>query len=195
MKRSRVVLLVVVISVLLLLVLPTTIASATVAGQVYFNDFSGWQRAAGPYAIENFNDPGLNPNLSVVSDAGYLDTYNGWWYDQIWASPRQTTTWYFSHPITAWGCWYGLGYIGPPQLCMVDVWMSGSWVPMGTMPLVFPGQRAFWGVVTHQPFTAVRLSGGNLKGPFDDMVWNYVVYYPGFIGKGGMRPGCFGLTP
>jgi hypothetical protein len=197
MKHSRVVMLVVVIAVLLLLILPTSIALGIPLAnvQVYENDFSGWQRDVGLYAMERFDDPYFGPSVSVVADDGFVR--DGYWVDWVAATgPTKITTWYFSHPISAWGGLWNTalasGWDG------VDVWINngfmGSWahVSPGTVPNTYAWN--FWGLRAAAPFTAVRLTsvnGGQIY-QFDNMVWNTTTYYPGFVGKGGMRPGCFG---
>jgi hypothetical protein len=192
MRRSRVVLLAVVIAVLVILILPGGMASANSIGLgLYANDWPGWQHAVGTYGLENFNDPYLNPNVSVVSDGGYVDWEDGIWYDQLYGG--RITTWYFAHPIKAWGGWWDLYDAGGPE-SGVDVWINvGGWVHVGMIPANY--QWYFWGLVTTTPFTAVRLAAAPSDTYYlDNMVWSTTVYYPGFIGKGMMRPGCFGLT-
>jgi hypothetical protein len=192
MKRSRLLLLMVVVAVLLLLILPTSVAFALPPAHVYANDWYGWQRAVGTYATENFNDLYLHPNLSVVTSIyGGIDWLNGVWQDQLTGST--TTTWYFSHPIKAWGGWWDLvdpNPGGPDN--GVDVWMivNGSLTPIGKVPHDYNG--TFWGFVSSTPFTGVIFNSQAQCYALDNMVWNSLVYYPGFIGKGGMRPGCFG---
>jgi hypothetical protein len=187
MKKSRVILLVVVVAVLLLLVLPSGIASATNPVLWYANDWPGWQRAVGTYGMETFNDPFLNHNLTVATANGYIHPA-GYWEDNIWTLGGQQTTWYFERPIRAWGGWWDLP---SGQILMGYLGIDGVWYQAGDISSGYDGQ--FWGFrTTSMPFTAVILVGNSGWYRFDDMVWNSTIYYPGFIGKGGMRPGCFG---
>jgi hypothetical protein len=201
MKRSRLVLLVVAIAVLILLILPTSIASANFPiGHVYANDWPGWSRAVGTWGLETFADSYLNPNLSVVSDVGFVADEPGPWDWGYWSdslTPGRATTWCFSHPIKAWGgFWCPWIPCGPES--GLEVWIGNLggnglsfWLHVGTIPSDY--SFTFWGFTCSLPFNAVRVTtSGQETYWLDDMYWSTTVYYPGFIGKGGMRPGCFG---
>jgi hypothetical protein len=187
MKHPRVVLLAVVIAALVVLILPSGMALAQSPAHVFLDDFWGWRCATGTYGIERFDDAYLSPNVSVKSDNGYVDLDWNYWYDYL--DEGYETIWCFSHPIRSWGGRFNLYDANGPG-SGIDVYMNGSWVYVGYIPPT--AWWDFWGFVADQPFTAVRLRGLGETYYFDDMVWSTTVYYPGFIGKGGMRPGCLG---
>jgi len=177
------------------LVVPLTLALPAVASAsttVYDNDQSGWEAAVGTWLTEDFNDATLNPEISVVSDLGYIDTTYGWWWDQLNYSggPTTFTTWSFATPIYAYGGTWNLGEIGdPPDVggpgSNIEVLINGSWESVG----VIDGDYidVFWGFVSDVPFTQVRLQAYNAEGwteryVLDDMVYSEL---PGYLTGGG----------
>ena len=67
-----------------------------------YTDRSNWESAlSGNYTEEDFSDTTLNPGLSVVSDSGYVDTGNQFWWDRMSGSPNDCTTTAFPFVIPA----------------------------------------------------------------------------------------------
>ena len=119
----------------------TSTSSAVI--YIYDNDPVGWYNAVGGvYIMEDFDDATLNPGLSVVSDYGYIDTTNNWWfdylyYDTIELEPTSFTTWTFATPIYAFGGFWDLGSYDDPPVggpgSNIEVLINGSWVQVGVI--------------------------------------------------------------
>ncbi len=160
-----------------------TAGSACAEITVYPNDRSGWEKAVGIYEEEFFTDAILNPGVSVVSEyPGYVDTTKGVWWDRLvcpyWG--KTTTIWQFDTPIIGFGGNWNPGVPGGPG-ANIEVAINGSWISVGEISRYYTGQ--FWGFVSTEPFTAVRLSPGSYCYPpggawcetyeLDNMVYSY----------------------
>jgi len=174
-KGITAILFVVMMVVSVLAVVP--VVSATVT--VYPDDRPGWESAVCVYEEEFFTDATLNPGVSVVTDLGYVDTGKGVWWDRLVcpADGLTTTTWQFATPLDGFGGNWDPGVPGGPG-ARIAVAIDGSWVSVGEIPETYTGQ--FWGFVSTEPFSAVRLSpGSNCDGAWcetyelDNMVYSF----------------------
>ncbi len=153
------------------------VVSATVT--VYPGDRPGWESAVCVYEEEFFTDATLNPGVSVVTEyPGYVDTTKGVWWDKLVcpAYGLTTTTWQFATPLDGFGGNWDPGVPGGPG-ARIAVAIDGSWVSVGEIPETYTGQ--FWGFVSTEQFSAVRLSpGSNCNGAWcetyelDNMVYS-----------------------
>jgi hypothetical protein len=138
-----------------------TAGSASADITVFDQDRPGWESAVGVYQEEFFTDATLNPGVSVVSDhPGHVDTAKGVWWDRL-VCPYYgltTTTWQFDMPVVAFGGNWNPGIPGGPG-ANIAVAINGSWVSVGEIPNNYTGQ--FWGFVSSEPFSAVRLGPGS----------------------------------
>ena len=132
------------------------VVSATVT--VYPKDRPGWESAVCVYEEEFFTDDILNPGVSVVSDLGHVES--GVWWDRLVcpAYGLTTTTWHFAPPLVGFGGNWDPGIPGGPG-ANISVAVDGSWVSIGEIPNTYTGE--FWGFVSTEPFSAVRLSNGS----------------------------------
>jgi len=134
------------------------VVSATVT--VYADDRPGWESAVGVYQEEFFTDAELNPGVSVVSDNGYVNTTNGVWWDKLVCpeSGMTNTTWQFAMSLYGFGGDWNLSGPGGPG-ANISVAIDGSWFSVGEIPNTYADE--FWGFVSSEPFSAVRLSNGS----------------------------------
>jgi len=147
------------VSLLPVLVIQTA-DSASVSITVYDQNRPGWESAVGVYEEEFFTDATLNPGVSVVSDVGYVNTTKGVWWDRLVcpAYGLTTTRWEFATPIIGFGGNWNPGVPGGPG-ANIAVAINGSWVSVGEIPKTYTGQ--FWGFVSIEPFSKVRLIPGS----------------------------------
>jgi len=82
------------------------------------------------------------------------------WWDRLVcpAYGLTTTTWQFATPLDGFGGNWDPGGPGGPG-ARIAVAIDGSWVSIGEIPSTYTGQ--FWGFVSTEPFSAVRLSPGS----------------------------------
>jgi hypothetical protein len=156
----------------------TGIALASPVFTVYDNDWSGWESAVSPYYLtEDFTDATLNPEVSVSSDNGYVDTMNGVWWDQLVRPDygKTTTNWTFSVPIKAFGGTWDLAGPGGPGSNIQVLTVFGTWIEVGVINRT--SSNAFWGFVSDVPIVQVHLQAYNDEGwcetyELDDMVYD-----------------------
>jgi len=189
MKRSLILLVAMVLAVTVPMGLPmVTQGSATADITVFDQDRPGWESAVGVYEEECFTDTTLNPGVSVISEyPGYIDTAKGMWWDRLVcpADGLTTTTWQFDPPIVAFGGNWDPGIPGGPG-ARIAVAIDGSWVSVGEIPETYTGQ--FWGFVSTEPFSVVRLSpGSNCNGAWcETYELDNMVYKP-YVGSFWVR--------
>lgn len=153
MQRFKLVSLVCAIAVVALFAMSATALASTT---VYDNDFAGWQGAVMNYQLEDFGDATLNTGVSYASGTGFASISGGEFHDLI--DNPNVTTWSFATPIYAFGGNWDLGIPGGPGTG-IKVLINGSWVEIGDIPNGYTGQ--FWGFVSTEPFTMVRLEETN----------------------------------
>jgi len=172
----------VVIGLLLVSLLVASEAQA-VEIKVFDQDRAEWEKAVGIYEEEFFTDAILNPGVSVVSEyPGHIDTTKGVWWDRLvcpyWG--KTTTIWRFDIPIIGFGGNWNPGVPGGPG-ANIEVAINGSWINVGEISRFYTGQ--FWGFVSSEPFSKVRLEPGLYCYPpggawcetyeLDNMVYSY----------------------
>jgi len=139
---------------------PLAVSQAAPTFTVYANDRPGWAAAVVSYDEEFFEDATLNLGVTVVTGPGYVDVAKGVWWDRLTcpSSGLTTTTWQFDPPIRGFGAYWNPGVPGGPG-AGIKVNVGGSWVTVGEIPNNYTGQ--FWGFVSTEPFTEVRLEPGS----------------------------------
>jgi hypothetical protein len=179
------------ITICLVVLFSVSIANAV---PTVYTDRSAWEAAVGTYTEEDFDDGVLNADISVVSTVGNiragvstLGTDNVWWdiLDED-STPKRTTTWTFTTPITGFGAYWDLASssVGGPG-SNIQMYLDG--VLVGS-EIVNTTQGSFWGV-TNGAFDTVLLVEGS--GVFietyemDNMVYS-VIPAPGAILLGGI---------
>lgn len=169
------------LALVLILVLAAPALATTITP--YDNDQAGWEAAVGSWATEDFEDGVVGPGISVVSTYGvvYSQATNKLWYDSLEydEGPTVWTTWTFDNPIVAFGGTWDLGSSGgDPEVggpgSHIEVLMDGSWQSVGVIDNSYID--VFWGFVSDEPFTQVRLQAYNDEGwteryTLDDMVY------------------------
>lgn len=139
-----------------------SIAGSASAAFMSYTDRSGWESAVSSYEEEVFNDTTLNAGVSVTTDSGYVNTTKEVWWDELVcpAFGQTNTTWQFDTPIIAYGGYWNPGVpSGPGAGIEVEVAINGEWVVVGEIPNNYVNQ--FWGFVSTEPFSAVRLNNGS----------------------------------
>lgn len=133
----------------------SVVSQAAAVITIYDNDRPGWESAVGAYEEEFFTDDILNPGVSVDTNFGYIDTFNGEWWDRLYCSEESRTIWQFDQPITAFGGMWNLAGPGGPGTG-IEVATGDSWVPVGV--ITNDTYNEFWGFVSTIPFSKVRLT-------------------------------------
>jgi len=169
-----------IISIGLALVLSLALAAPALAAATVYTDKSAWETAVGTWTTEDFSDATLNPEISVVSDVGYVT--GGLWWDRVddgdWTGgPVLTTNWTFADPIYAWGGTFDAFNPGGPGSSINVTYMDGTSVVVVTIPNTI--NATFWGFVSDEPFTQVHLEDAALIAyacethEMDDMVYSF----------------------
>jgi hypothetical protein len=126
-----------------------------------YTDRSAWESAVNyDFEEEFFTDTTLNPGVSVITDNGYIDNVNRWWWDQVIPVEQPggptTTTWIFADAIIGYGGnWDPAGPGGPGT--NIQLYLDGTPVSP-EIPNSFAGN--FFGVVSTVPFNQVLVSAG-----------------------------------
>lgn len=135
-----------------------TVSSATI---VVYTDKVEWQNALdGEYLTEDFADSELNPGVSFVStESGHINPEQEC-YQDVLASQSQNepmTTWTFVPQITSYGGDWTLGGPGGSGNSLL-VYIADDSLFVGSIPNSYGG--GFWGFISDEPFSSVRLVGG-----------------------------------
>lgn len=167
-----------IITIGLALVLALALAAPALGAATVYTDKSAWEAAVGTWATEDFFDATLNPEISVVSDNGYV--IGGLWWDRVddgdWGDYGETT-WTFDPPIFAWGGTFDALNPGGPGSSINVTYIDGASVFVGTIPNSI--NATFWGFVSDEPFTQVHLVDAELEDgacetyEMDDMVYSF----------------------
>lgn len=158
---------------LLMILLFTTQSYAAVT---IYTDRSAWESALGSsYSEEFFEDAVLNPDISVVSDVGYVDTINQYWWDRLAPGGDQTTFSFSGQAIAFGGHWdlAGPGGVGTGiQLTLIN---GGTYDIPDEIPNT-TGNNEFWGFISDTAFTSVRLTAGTQAVGVDTYTMDSMVY-------------------
>lgn len=135
------------------------LASVTYATPTIYNSLGDFAAAFPLQSVENFENVTLNPGLSFISSAGYVNTTLGVFWDRI-TPGGNTTTWYQSpNGFLAWGGFWDLANPGG-QGTGLDITADNVYI--GSISNSYAGQ--FWGFSTGTPFTSVLISAGSQSG-------------------------------
>ena len=145
------------------LVLTITYAAATTSSAavtIYTNGIA-WQNALDEdYVVEDFADTLLNPGVSFVStESGHINPQSEC-YQDVLASQSQNepmTTWSFVPGIAAYGGEWTLGGPGGSGNSL-SVYIADDSLYVGSISNSYNGE--FWGFISDEPFSSVRLVGG-----------------------------------
>jgi hypothetical protein len=169
-----------VIAIVLALMLSVALVTPVLGAATVYTDKAAWEAAVEAYATEDSSDAALNPEISVASDNGYVDTVNGVWWDRVddgdWGDYGETT-WTFAAPICAWGGTFDAYNPGGPGSSILVEYLDGTTAVVGIIPNTTAD--TFWGFVSDEPFTKVHLEDAALIGgacetyEMDDMVYSF----------------------
>jgi hypothetical protein len=152
----------------------TAVSSATI---IIYTDEAEWQNAlSGQFLTEDFSDEELNPGVTFVSsESGHINPELEC-YQDVLASQSQnepSTTWTFEPRITAYGGKWALGGPGGSGNSLA-VYIADDSLYVGSIPNSYDGE--FWGFISDEPFSSVRLVGGSGTNQqhycLDDMVYS-----------------------
>ena len=130
-----------------------TLASSSSAAMMVHRTRAAWEAVCPSFDEEFFDDATFNVGVSVVTDAGQVDSVQGVWSDVMTAT--NTTTWSFATPITGFGADWDLagpGGAGANIRMYLNGQLVGSEIPGGIA-------ERFWGV-TNGLFDQVLLTIG-----------------------------------
>jgi hypothetical protein len=138
----------IIVSLIVLLISNICGASITV-----YTNRSAWENAVGnTFEEEFFTDTILNPGVSVVTNYGYIDVYNGcgWWWDYV--EYERTTTWIFDDAIIGYG---GNWNLLDPIVYGFQLYLDGVPVSPEIPYDTYSGE--FFGVISTVPFNQVLI--------------------------------------
>lgn len=160
----------------LLMVLPALWVGRAFGTTSTYTSRPDWETAVGSYEEEFFTSTVLNPGVSVVSDAGYVDAVDGYWWDQLTdvADGFHTTTWTFAQPIVGYGGYWDLAGPGGPGMG-IQLYLDG--VPVGS-EVSDESSGQFFGVTSSSPFNEVHLTVGTQEGWAETYTMSNMVYSP-----------------
>ncbi len=154
---------------LLILFLVILVAGIAGASTTVYTSRAEWEIVLGAYEEEFFDDDILNPDLSVVTDAGHVT--GGVWRDELTPQEEQTTTWQFTAAVSAFGGYWNLAGPGG-EGTSIAVSIDGNSV--GEIPNTYSGQ--FWGFISTEPFSSVYLHSGSTPGIAETYEMDNMVY-------------------
>lgn len=169
-------------------------AAAQASVTVYTNR-SAWEAAVISYYEETFSDAALNPGVSVASTLpGYVDTAKGVWWDSLYGPSGTggptTTTWRFGQSAVAFGGNWDCGGPGGPG-AGIAVLAGDGWSVVGEISPEIAG--GFWGFVSTDSFTQVRLAAGSGEGWAESYELDNLVY--GFVPEPSSALSLLALMP
>lgn len=132
------------------------------AAMLLTTDQTQWSSLVSDVATEDFSDAVLNAGLTFHSTAGGVDGESGAWLDVLkrgsGARAEGSTTFSFNRPINALGGIWDIRPGGEGTHIRVTLLNQGQEIFSGEIADLTSG---FWGVLSPEGFTDVRLQSGN----------------------------------
>jgi len=135
------------------------VLSFTISSQAatIYNSYGAFLSAWPNPTVENFEDPILQPGLSVISTYPSAVIENGVYKDRVGGTENYTTIWTQSSGFRSFGGWWDLAFPGGQGTnLLITVVDTGEVI--GEIPRTYAGE--FWGFSTGYVFNQVLISEG-----------------------------------